>query len=95
MVLSWGLFYLYDNPKRQRIANFCNERMYRRGETKQVAVSKFTPINGVNSDTLQNPHRNAYRQFSRFLKLLNMAIGVGFYVRDRSRGHEKSTLKSL
>ena len=69
--------------------------MYRRGETKPIVVSEFTPVNGVNSDTPQNPHSNPYSDFSRFWKSQNMTFDVGFSVRDGSRGHEKSTLKSL
>ena len=31
---------------------------------EQVSSSEFTLGNGVNSDTIKNPHRNSYRQFS-------------------------------
>ena len=67
--------------------NLSYERMYRRGETKPIVVSEFTPVNEI----LRNP----YGDFSRFWKSQNMTFYVDFSVRDGSRGHKKSTLKSL
>ena len=52
---TWGLLHTNESLLKKRIANFCIKRIYRRGETKQVLVSEFTPGNGVNSDTLKIP----------------------------------------
>ena len=53
--------------------------MYRRGETKPIVVSEFTPVNGVNSDTPQNPHSSLWYLISAFYT--NVADLVILHVR--------------